>query len=137
MSARARDSMPTRYSPTVRDLVLLAQVLEDLLRGSAFPARHRLESAADTLHRLRTVSELQECLIAPGILDDEFGTAVHCQDQRALGALHAAHVRLRVAEEVGQRMDFGQVDGHRRAPHRISCESYAARGPALRQQEPS
>ena len=92
--------------------MLLAQLLKDLLRGSAFAVRHRLESAADTLDDLRTVSKLQERLVAPSILDDEFGTAVHCQDQGALGALHAAHVGLRVAEEVGQRMDFGQVECH-------------------------
>jgi hypothetical protein len=53
--------------------VLLAQLLKDLLRGSAFPACHRLEPAADTLDGLRTVSELQERVVAPSILDDEFG----------------------------------------------------------------
>jgi hypothetical protein len=72
-----------------------------LIEGDSFAAFELLHALADGSYRFGSLQAVEECLIAIGILDDDFSAAVNCQNQRRLLSLYPPHVIFEIALKLG------------------------------------
>ena len=78
------------------------------MRRFPFPALHGFPTLLNALDRFQTVNQFQQFLIRGSILDNHFSLAVDREHFRTAGFLEPFNVLLRMALEIGQRVNIFQ-----------------------------